>query len=178
MIILVSQNFLSIFFFFHLIQHWSLIANGNVYLQYNDVHCYCVCIEPINPLSAIVAIWHHTIVSFDFLAQQGFIGTWTFWLKCINEGLTKAKRIFWLVDVVPHSPFCRDPPSLAIQEQLALKEVKLNILSKYVWTLIKLMLWVLVFYLKFRNTFQWHHIMFNQCPRLLGFIIKWLSVCH
>ena len=53
----------------------------------------------LNPLSAMVAIWHHIMVQFKILAQKGFIGTWIFWIKCISERLTGAKSVFSLVDV-------------------------------------------------------------------------------
>ena len=30
-------------------------------------------LDSVNPLSAMVAKWHHAIVSFNILAQKGFI---------------------------------------------------------------------------------------------------------
>jgi hypothetical protein len=48
----------------------------------------------LNPLDAMVAIWHHITVSFKVLAQKGFIGTWIFWMNCISERFTVAKSVF------------------------------------------------------------------------------------
>ena len=71
-----------------------------------------------NPLSAMVAIWHYIIVSFQVLAQKGFIRTWIFWVICICEMFTLAMRVFGLVDVGQH------PPILASQEQLACRGLR------------------------------------------------------
>ena len=48
----------------------------------------------VDPLSAMVAIWHDVIVSFNVLAQKEFIGTWISWVICIREKLTGVKSVF------------------------------------------------------------------------------------
>ena len=47
-----------------------------------------------NPLSAMVDIWKHVIVSFNDLAPKGFIGTLSYWVKCISKRLTVVKSVF------------------------------------------------------------------------------------
>jgi hypothetical protein len=39
----------------------------------------------INPLSAMVTIWHHIKVIFKVLAQKGFIGTLISWYSCVQS---------------------------------------------------------------------------------------------
>ena len=51
-----------------------------------------------NPLSVMVAIQHHIIVSFKSFSTERVIGIWIPELKCISERLTWAKSVFWLVD--------------------------------------------------------------------------------
>ena len=51
----------------------------------------------INPVSAMVAIWHHFIV-VKALAQTWFIGIRIFWVKCISERLTGVKSVYWWLD--------------------------------------------------------------------------------
>ena len=39
----------------------------------------------VNPLSPMLVIQHHMIVSFKVLAQKGFIGNWISWVKCFSK---------------------------------------------------------------------------------------------
>jgi hypothetical protein len=60
---------------------------------YNTVSTLCpnisyIIVVGFNPLSAMVTIWHQITVSFEVLAQTGFIATWIFWVKSISERLT------------------------------------------------------------------------------------------
>jgi hypothetical protein len=52
-----------------------------------------------NPLSAMVIIWHHIIVSVKVLAQKGFIWTCIFSVKCSSEMFIMAKGVVWSVGV-------------------------------------------------------------------------------
>ena len=50
-----------------------------------------------NPLSTMVAIWHHSIVSLKGLAQKGLTGTLISCMKCISE--RKVSFDGWMSDV-------------------------------------------------------------------------------
>jgi hypothetical protein len=54
--------------------------------------------KSFNPLSAMVGIWHHLIVSFKVWAQKGFIGTWMSWLKCSTAKLNRAIKCLVMVE--------------------------------------------------------------------------------
>ena len=49
---------------------------------------FCLKGIDINPLCAMVIIWHRIILNFEVLAQKRFIGTWISWVKCTSEKLT------------------------------------------------------------------------------------------
>ena len=59
-----------------------------------EEHIYSNEHSQVNPISAMVTIWHHIIISFKVLLQKGFIVAWISWMKCIGEGLTEGKGIF------------------------------------------------------------------------------------
>ena len=54
----------------------------------------------INPLSAMVAIWHRIIVRFKVLAHKRFIGSGIFWMKCVTGRLAGAKSVYLWANVV------------------------------------------------------------------------------
>jgi hypothetical protein len=55
--------------------------------------------QRVNPLSAMVAIWHHIIVSLQVLAQKGFIEMLIYLRKCIRGSLGQRVVDVGLVDV-------------------------------------------------------------------------------
>jgi hypothetical protein len=69
-------------------------------LPHSSSHC-CISliISKFNPLSAMVAIWNHIIVSFQVLTQKGSLELWYFGWNASVRGFTVGKSVFWLVDV-------------------------------------------------------------------------------
>jgi hypothetical protein len=64
--------------------------------DWSNYFLYC-----FNPHSAVVALWHHIIVSFMVLTLKDFIGTWISWKKCSSERLNGVKSVFdrWMSDI-------------------------------------------------------------------------------
>ena len=82
--------------------------------------------EIIKPITRGVSICCHIIVSFSsFLSQKGFIGEIHQWelhcgKECLSIGIYQLNGLRGM-----SSPFCRYPPILPSQEQLALRELTL-----------------------------------------------------
>jgi hypothetical protein len=82
-------------------------------------------IHQFNPLSAIVAIWCHIIVSLQVSCTESV--HWNLDITGRNASVTGSlgqRSVFWLVDVGwmgTNCPFCQNPPIVALQEQLALR---------------------------------------------------------
>jgi hypothetical protein len=96
--------------------------------------------DSINPLSAIVAIWRHIIVSFQVFGTErvhwnlDFLGETHQWevhwgKECLSIGGCRLNGLRGT-----SSPFCWHPPILASQEQLALRGLRASTSLTLLWS--------------------------------------------
>ena len=119
-------NHRCVFLHAHL-QVWAIISRKKLSERELAIHCIA---RRLNPLSAMVAIWHHIIVSYQVFCTErvhwnlDFLGDMHHWevhwgKECLSIGGCRLNGLRGT-----SSPFCRHPPIIASQEKLAPKGLK------------------------------------------------------